>query len=248
MNERYARYVDFQKDMTPLRGMRVLVVGVGGLGVVVLDTLARLGVGTLEFFDLDTLEVANLNRAIFLQEQVGKRKVDAMTEYLQRVNPDIELVPRFGDVTDDAYRSFEEGLGKADVLVGCVDTPHARVFMNKMAVKAMKPYIDGGAREDGLNGAVQTVIPGITPCYRCNKPVFTINPKESSGENRGMCFATSLPTTMGIIASLQSQEVLRLLLGAGEPIPLLIYRGMEGTVEKVPLSKDPSCDTCGGLS
>ena len=110
----------------------------------------------------------------------------------------------------------------------------------------MKIYVDGGAREDGLNGTVQTIVPGVTSCYRCNKPVLETGPKEVVEGNRGMCYATSLPTTMGIIASLQAQEVLRYLLGVGEVVPLLIYRGVEGTVERVQIQRDPACNTCGG--
>jgi len=244
---RYSRFQGFKKDLSVLREKHVVVVGVGGLGVIVLDTLARLGVGTLEFFDLDTLETANLNRGVFLPEQIGMKKVDAIKEHLQKVNADVCSIARFGDVTDDAFKTFKESLAKCHVLMGCVDTPHARVFLNREAVKTNTPYIDGGAREDGMDGAVLTIIPKKTPCYRCNKPVFEpVSAPKREGPS-GMCYATSLPTTMGIVGSLQSQEAIKCLLGLGDPAPALIYRGIEGTVERLDIGRDPACKVCGGV-
>ncbi len=246
MKERYARLEGFSGDIEKMRDSHIVVVGVGGLGVVVLDNLARLGAGTLEYFDFDTLEWANLNRSVFLPSQIGKKKVDAITEYLSKVNSDVELLPRVGDVTDgEGLKRFRDSMERADAVLGCVDSPHVRNFINREIVNEGVPYFDGGAREDGINGTVQTILPGKFPCYRCSKPFFSEKKTSERVGPSGMCFATSLPTTMGIIGCLETQEVLKFITGAGTPSPLLIYRGLEGTVESLDMKKDPNCPICG---
>ncbi len=93
------------------------------------------------------------------------------------------------------------------------------------------------------------ILPGRTPCYRCNKPLATEEGRvEHRRDESGLCHFTSLPTTMAIVASLQCQEALKYLLQFGNQAAYLMYKGMDGTLERYDWERDPKCPTCGGLS
>lgn len=248
MTERYARLrmVDFA-DFGKLANMRAVVVGVGGLGALTAEIMARVGIGELALMDYDKLEEANLNRLIYNVDQVGMPKVDALKEYLLKANPDVKIETHPYDITDGkGYDSFISEVTKCDIVFGCVDTFQVRLFINSQIVKAMKPLIDGGASNDGINGSVHVVIPGKTACYRCNRPMVE-EPREYKprSDGSGLCHFASLPTTMAIISSLQCQEGLKHLLGFGKVASYLMYYGMEGKLERYDWERDPNCPVCG---
>ena len=70
-----------------LRNARVAVAGLGGLGSNIAVMLARSGVGELLLVDLDTVDVTNLNRQMYLIPQLGKPKAEALPEILYQINP-----------------------------------------------------------------------------------------------------------------------------------------------------------------
>jgi ubiquitin-like modifier-activating enzyme 5 len=254
--ERYSRLMQFPfADFSKLAEKRVLIIGVGGLGAVSAEILTRCGVGTIVLMDYDTLEEANLNRLIYETSHVGKKKVDALESHLKKANPDVTVVAHPFDITDGkGFDLFVEEVGRCDVMLGCVDTFQVRLFMNSQCVKARKPLIDGGASIDGVNGSVHVVIPGETPCFRCNRPVMDdkaqaeVRKVDRTDEATGVCHFTSLPTTMGIISSLQCQEVLKFLLGFGHMASYLMYHGLEGVLERYDWERDPDCPICGSIA
>lgn len=250
MTERYARLKLFPfADFSKLKEKRIAVVGVGGLGATCAEIMTRCGIGRLALFDFDKLEEANLNRLIYSTDQVGMFKVDALKDHLLMANPDVEIVRYPYDVTDGkGYDSFMEEAEKSDLVLGCVDSFQVRLFLNSACVKLNVPLIDGGASLDGINGSVHSIIPGKTPCYRCNKPALKDESKadlKRSGD--GECHFTSLPTTMGIIASLQCQEALKHLLVFGKVAPYILYYGLEGKMQRYNWKRDPKCPVCGGV-
>lgn len=240
-------------DFSKLRDRKALIIGVGGLGAVSAEILTRCGMGELVIIDYDTLEEANLNRLVYDSSQIGVKKVDALEAHLKKANPDVTIVGHPFDITDGkGYDVFVEEVGKSDVVLGCVDTFQVRLFMNSQCVKARKPLVDGGASTDGINGSVHVVIPGKTPCFRCNRPVLdetAVEPAKvkQDGNPTGVCHFTSLPTTMAIIASLQCQEALKLLLNFGHTVSYLMYHGLEGILERYDWKRDPDCSVCGDV-
>jgi len=79
-------------EQATLKGARVFVAGVGGMGGAALQSLVRAGVGHLTIADMDTFEVSNLNRQLFATlDTVGRGKVEATADALRRINPDIGL-------------------------------------------------------------------------------------------------------------------------------------------------------------
>ncbi len=76
---------------TRLKQAVVGIAGVGGLGSAVAVALARVGVGRLVIADFDVVEPSNLNRQQYFTDQIGRYKVDALVENLQRINPYITV-------------------------------------------------------------------------------------------------------------------------------------------------------------
>ncbi len=247
--ERYDRLRRFtHADFRKLAAKRVAVVGCGGLGATAAEILARAGVGELALFDYDTVEAANLNRLVYRTSQVGTPKVEALKAHLADANPDAAVTTYPHDVTTGrGYVGLVKELDDADAVLGCVDTFGVRLFLNGKCVAANVTLIDGGASEDGINGSVHVVIPRKTACYRCNRPALKQeHVKVERRDASGVCAFTSLPTTMAIVASLQCQEAFKVLLKFGKVAPYLIYRGLDGTLERVDWKRDPKCPTCGG--
>jgi len=248
---RYARLKLFPfADFTKMAGKRVAVIGVGGLGALSAEILARCGVGSLALFDYDTVEVANLNRLVYRQSQVGQPKAKAITAHLKEANPRVRVTAYPNDVTDGkGLKALVKELDRCDLVLGCVDSFQVRMFLNSKCVAAKIPFVDGGASVDGINGSVHVVLPGKTPCYRCNRPAAreTATVRTARRDDTGMCHFTSLPTTMAVISSLQCQEALKILLGFGSVAPYILYYGLEGKLDRYDWKRDPRCPVCGKL-
>ena len=79
-------------EQAMLRGKRVAVAGLGGVGGFHLLTLARLGVGSFHIADFDTFEIANLNRQVgALVSTLGRAKVEVLTEMAKDINPELDI-------------------------------------------------------------------------------------------------------------------------------------------------------------
>ncbi len=79
--------------MTALKNSTVAVLGLGGVGGSAAEAICRMGVGTLILVDSDTVDDTNRNRQLFATaETVGMDKIDAATQRLKAVNPEINLI------------------------------------------------------------------------------------------------------------------------------------------------------------
>ena len=93
----------------------VLVIGAGGLGCPIMQTLAATGVGHITVWDDDTVDLTNIHRQIlFGADDVGRRKVDVAAERLRALQPDIQVTTYFDRLTPD---NFIEALDGVDLLI-----------------------------------------------------------------------------------------------------------------------------------
>lgn len=133
------------KALERLKSSRVLVIGVGGVGSWVLESLARTGVGTLGLMDLDDVCVSNINRQLHaLVETVGRPKVEVMSERLKGINPEVRLVAIHDFYTpEEASVIFEQDW---DLIVDAVDSLQAKVSLAVECRKRAVPLLMiGGA-------------------------------------------------------------------------------------------------------
>ena len=193
----------------------VMVVGCGALGNEVLKNLVLFGAEHLVLVDFDEVEASNLSRSILYTRAdaaAHRPKVEAATERLRQINPNVKVIPICGDIT------YDVGLGllrRMDVVVGCVDSRWARYCLNRLCMRAGVPWVDGGI--DGLEGTVRVFVPGKN-CYACN--LGTEGLKElarrmpCSGiirKNESAGRAPTTPVIASIIGAVQVQEALKLL-------------------------------------
>lgn len=240
--QRYSRHlvmpeVSLSGQLT-LKRARVLCVGAGGLGSPVALYLAAAGVGTLGLVEFDSVDLSNIQRQILYRStDVGRLKLDAACERLRQLNPHIELVPHALRLDAGNVMSIIEHY---DIVVDGSDNFPTRYLVNDAAVIAGKPNVHASVYR--FEGQVSVFHAARGPCYSClfpEPPPAGLVPSCAEGGVLGM-----LP---GIIGSLQALEVVKLILGVGEPLigRLLAFDGLRGTFRELQVDKDPHCAVCG---
>jgi adenylyltransferase/sulfurtransferase len=238
--DRYSRHI-IMDDVGPegqaalLEG-RVLVVGAGGLGSPVLQYLAAAGVGTLGIADDDEVELSNLQRQVIHgNDDVGRPKVDSAREFIDRLNPDIDVETYETRVSQANVDQLIDGY---DVVVDASDNFPTRFLLNDACMLADVPLSHGAVyRFEGQ----ATTLTG-NPCYRC---LFPEAPPE--GAVPDCATAGVLGVVPGTIGAIQATEVVKLLLDMGEPLDgrLLAYDARDMTTDFVPIAPNPECPVCG---
>jgi molybdopterin-synthase adenylyltransferase len=169
--------------------LRIGIVGLGSVGSLVAEALARSGLQRFVLIDFDEVETHNLDRlAGATIDDVGRLKVDVAKAHLERCHTashiDVRSVP-YSVVEAPGYRAALD----CDVLFSCVDRPRARQILNHFAYAHLIPVIDGGIQVRFKNGAfsgadwqVQTVGPHRA-CLHCLKQ---FDPSDAETERAGM--------------------------------------------------------------
>ncbi|MBI4679256.1 MAG: ThiF family adenylyltransferase [Elusimicrobia bacterium] len=138
-----------------LLGSRVLVVGLGGLGGHVVESLARLGVGRIVGVDGDRFDETNLNRQIYCEmTNLGRKKAEASRALVAHVNPAVEFIPHAAAFESLGSRIFK---GCAAVF-DCLDSIPSRLALSKLCAEARVPLVHGAIA--GWSGEVGVCLPG----------------------------------------------------------------------------------------
>ena len=225
--ERYLRNHDAisEEEQAFLATKRVLVVGCGGLGGMVIECLARIGVGYLRVVDGDVFEESNLNRQLLSSRMnLGRPKILAAQQRVMAVNPLVVVDAVQAELTVENAREL---LGECDVAVDCLDNIPARLVLQEAAKEAGIPVVHGAVA--GWLGRICVIQPGedlLTLLYP--------EPDEMRGEER---LAGTLSFTAALTASWQSAETVKLLLGkSGLQAEILEVDLMAASVSKFTIS------------
>jgi molybdopterin/thiamine biosynthesis adenylyltransferase/rhodanese-related sulfurtransferase/molybdopterin converting factor small subunit len=220
-----------------LKAAKVLMIGAGGLGSPLGLYLAAAGVGTLGVVDFDVVDESNLHRQVlFSHADVGRPKLDAAVERLRGINPYIALQPH--PVRLDSSNALEL-FAPYDIVVDGTDNFQTRYLVNDACVLTGKPNVYGSIFR--FEGQVSIFWGAKGPCYRClfpEPPPPGLVPSCAEGGVLGV-----LP---GIIGALQANEVIKLIVGAGEPMigRLLLFDALKLKFRELKLRKDPACPIC----
>ncbi len=93
-DEAFARNIGWvtEAEQAALRGKRIAIAGVGGVGGVHLLSLARLGIGAFHVAEMDTFDLVNFNRqAGAMMSTLGRPKVEVMIEMARDINPELDI-------------------------------------------------------------------------------------------------------------------------------------------------------------
>jgi sulfur carrier protein ThiS adenylyltransferase len=116
-----------------LRKKRVFIAGAGGLGSNVAISLVRAGVTDLTIADFDRVEPSNLNRQQYFRDQVGMLKVDALTENLLRINPDLKIKTVCEKITPLNCKVIISA--SAEIIFECFDSAEAKAMITGFCMK-----------------------------------------------------------------------------------------------------------------
>ncbi|KAM9712833.1 ubiquitin-like modifier-activating enzyme 5 [Menidia menidia] len=238
-------------DYEKIRTFSVAVVGVGGVGSVTAEMLTRCGIGKLLLFDYDKVELANMNRLFFQPHQAGLSKVEAAEHTLRNINPDVAFETHNYNITTMenfthfmdriSHGGMEEGK-PVDLVLSCVDNFEARMAINTACNELGQTWMESGVSENAVSGHIQLIIPGETACFACAPPlVVAANIDEKTLKREGVC-AASLPTTMGVVAGLLVQNVLKYLLKFGTVSYYLGYNAMQDFFPSMTMKANPQCN------
>jgi len=240
--DRYSRHLILrevgEKGQMKLLESKVLCIGAGGLGSPALLYLAAAGVGTLGIVDSDVVEENNLQRQVIHNtEREGVLKAESARETISKLNPDVTVVTH--PVRLDAS-NVHDLISGYDVILDGSDNFDTRYVVNDAAVELRKPVIHGSIFR--FEGMVSTFVPFEGPCYRCLYPEAPPPELAPSCSEAGV-----LGVLPGIVGCLEANEVLKLLVGYGEPLVgrLLTFDAQSTRFGEVKVRRDPRCSVCG---
>lgn len=242
--DRYVRQMAFPgigpSGQRKLLNSSVAVIGCGGLGTHIADTLARAGVGRLKLVDRDYVELSNLQRQLLFDERAVAEalpKALAAAARLARINSQVTLESL---VTEVSRENVEDIVGDVDLVLDGCDNFETRYLINDSCVKHNIPWIYGGAVAS--YGMTMDIIPHQTPCLRC---VFGQSP--TADRLATSATAGILGSVVSIIAALQCSEALKLLTRQGALRQGLTHVDVwENTFEVFSIERrEDDCPACG---
>jgi adenylyltransferase/sulfurtransferase len=187
-----------------LLNAKVLVVGAGGLGCPNLYYLASSGVGTIGIIDSDFVEIKNLHRQILFDEtDIGNLKVDVAKKKLNQINSQatIQIFPeRFQKENAEIIaRDF-------DVIVDCSDNVPTRYLIDEISQRLKTPFVYGAVRR--FEGQLSVFN------YKTGPSFIDLFPDQKVFDSELDCAAAGIfGHVTGLIGCLQSNEVMKIILG-----------------------------------
>jgi molybdopterin/thiamine biosynthesis adenylyltransferase len=183
------------------------------------------------------VDVSNLQRqVIHTTSRVGESKVDSAERAVKDLNPGVNVEKYATRLDASNIMEIIEGY---DVIVDGVDNFPTRYLLNDATVRLKIPVVSASIL--GFDGQLSVFAPYDGPCYRCLYP--TPPPAELAPSCGANGVLGVLPGTMGL---LQATEVVKLIVGAGDPLigRLLLYDALAASFTELKVRRDPDCPIC----
>jgi molybdopterin/thiamine biosynthesis adenylyltransferase/rhodanese-related sulfurtransferase len=215
-----------------LQNASVLIVGCGGLGSPIAVYLASSGIGKIHLVDFDTVAISNLHRQVFFSiEDVGKPKAQVLSQFIKKRAPFTEVTFTNKPVLKE---NVLELISKVDIVVDGTDSLPTKYLLNDACVLKNKPMVYGSLYKfDGYVATFNVLQKEGT--YSANlRDAFP----EMATDIPNCEEAGTLNSIVGIMATQQVNEVLKLTTGIGKPLlnQLLIYNSLNNTQLKIELT------------
>ncbi|CAM3363570.1 ThiF family adenylyltransferase [Marinicrinis lubricantis] len=128
------------EGLEKLKNSTVAVLGIGGVGSIAAEALARSGVGRIIMIDKDVVDITNINRQIHaLTSTIGQQKTELMKERIELINPECDAITLNMFYTDETYeRLFRYDL---DYVIDASDTVSYKIHLIKQCLQRKIPII-----------------------------------------------------------------------------------------------------------
>ena len=192
--------MNFETIKSVLKNKTVGIAGCGGLGSNCGVALARVGIGKLVITDFDIIEKSNLNRQYYFIDQIGKLKADTLKENIARINPEVEVEAHVVKLDDSNIPLL---FRNCDIIVEAFDRPEMKELLLKSVSQFFpdKYLVMGiGMAGWGMNHLIEE--------KRYDKLIICGDEQVEISEN-----CPPLAPRVGIVANMQANAVLELLLG-----------------------------------
>jgi molybdopterin-synthase adenylyltransferase len=213
-------------EQTRICRSRVLICGCGGLGGVLINLLARVGVGVLRLVDGDTFSASNLNRQWLCDtHHLTQPKARVGEQQVRAINPLVE-VEAFAEFLDET--NAERRIDGMDLVLDALDNLSGRFLVAEAAHRLGVPFIHGAAT--GWWGQVSTFLPDSPLTLAA---IYGVRRSRDPAE----IAMGVLGPAPSVIGSLQAFEAIRLLSGRQPAYAnrLLFFDGESGVAEMVAL-------------
>ena len=207
IEERYKRNIGTitEEENEMLTAKRVCVVGCGGLGGYVIESLGRIGVGYIRAIDFDVFEPSNLNRQITSEVPLlGTSKAQAAKARMERINPTITVEAIEQKLTSENAKELLSGV---DVAIDALDSLPPRLLLQQTCEELGIPLVHGAI--GGWYGRVTVIMPGDRTLEKICRP------DALKGAETRMGTPSFTPAVVG---SIEACEVVKLLLGRGRTL------------------------------
>jgi len=246
-HERYSRQILFsgigEAGQEHLLGAKAVLVGCGALGTVAANLLVRAGVGELRIIDRDFVEPSNLQRQTLFEEADAREalpKAVAAERRLRAINSGVRVE---GVVADIAPANAEELLSGFPLILDGTDNFETRLLLNDAAISMNIPWIYAAAV--GSYGVTMTILPGETACLACLL--------EAQGESAAIGAEVTCDTAgvlnaaVGVIASIEAAEAIKILAGKREALHgrLVSCDVWTGAFQSIRVARNTDCRACG---
>ncbi|MGX0118342.1 ThiF family adenylyltransferase [Corynebacterium otitidis] len=219
-----------------LADARVLVIGAGGLGCPLMQSLAAAGVGHVEVIDDDTVDISNIHRQIlFGASDQGRLKVEVVAERLKALQPGIEVTARRGRLSADNAVALTRDV---DLLIDGSDSFATKFLSADAAEITGTPLVWGTVlRFDGQAALWHS---GPTERGVGLRDLFPEQPDASAAPD--CATAGVLGVTTAVIGNLMATEAIKYLAGIGESVPgrVMAYDALRGSLRSFTVRADPA--------
>ncbi len=241
---RYSRHILLEEvgatGQARLRAARVLVVGAGGLGSPLALYLAAAGVGTIGLVDDDALELSNLQRQVaHTTARIGRNKAESAAEALHALNPETHIEVHARRIDAAAARDL---IPRYDIICDGTDNFATRFLLGDACHLLGRPLVSAAVLRFEGQLSIFASHDGTHPCHRCLHPEPPPEGLVPTCSEAGVLGAVT-----GVMGTLQATEVLKLILGIGDPLRgrLLLWDALDMRFRTVRLKRDPACALCG---
>jgi molybdopterin/thiamine biosynthesis adenylyltransferase len=238
---RYSRQISLdaigRQGQERLRDARVLLLGAGGLGNPAALYLASSGVGHINIYDFDTVDVTNLPRQVLYRDaDAGKPKAEILALRLQELNPNCTALGISRRLAADALAAE---ITRSDVVLDCTDNFQSRWLINAGCYAQQTPLVSGATIRFEGQLAVFPYRDGAGPCYRCLYSEADENLLDCAGQG-------ILAPVAGTVGCMMATETIKVLLRLDSALnnALWLYDGLAGTSRTVGITAQAACPVC----